>query len=232
MLSQIAQKYVICSKFWRAINTFPRLLPLGVNYYICHLQYLNCRGDASSHRDLASPLEVSSAGWTDKKEPGSTNKSHKFRPNFVPNCGEHLFFLYLFIFFGLHSISGTERHNFHKSTFPFRMRLVKTAKASPHAKFYSLSTGHSSAINSNGLAVKHGQSMKSKQSLILNSLRAFRTIYRLAARSLRDRQKNGFYLEQVMWKTYVKCTTERKIVGVRGERIFSVFQAKNWYACA
>ena len=42
--------------------------------------------------------------------------------------------------FGLHSISETERHNLHYSTFVLRIRLVKTAKASPHAKFYCLST--------------------------------------------------------------------------------------------
>ena len=43
-------------------------------------------------------------------------------------------------FFGLHSISATELRNLHLSTFACQMHLVKAAKASPHAKFYNLST--------------------------------------------------------------------------------------------
>ena len=58
----------------------------------------------------------------------------KFGEN-SPKCGEE-------IFFALHSISGTQKHNFLLSAFAFPMRLVKAIKASPHAKFYSLSSGY------------------------------------------------------------------------------------------
>ena len=72
------------------------------------------------------------AGWPDEKGFVSTNKFLKFRPNIVPNCNEDLF---SFLFFGLHSISGTELHNFHLSTFAFRMHLFKAAKASHMQNF-------------------------------------------------------------------------------------------------
>ena len=71
-----------------------------------YTQSLNCRGDARGraplsrvsvpHRDLASPHRDLSAGWSDEKEPASTNKSHKFRSNIVPNCSEDLFFFLVF----------------------------------------------------------------------------------------------------------------------------------------
>ena len=64
------------------------------------------------------------------------------RPNSSPNFGEKpLQFPAKTFFFGVHSISATELRNSHKSTFACQMRLVKAAKASPHAKFYNLSTG-------------------------------------------------------------------------------------------
>ena len=70
----------------------------------------------------------------------------------VANCGEDLFFgLHLisgkmtsisgedlFLVFGLHSISATK---YIISTKLF-VKLVKAAKASPHAKFYNLSTDY------------------------------------------------------------------------------------------
>ena len=62
------------------------------------------------------------------------------RPNSSPNFGEKTlqfpaktFFLVFFF-----SISATELHNLHYSTFACQMRLVKAAKASPHAKFKNL----------------------------------------------------------------------------------------------
>ena len=110
---------------------------------LLYIQYLNCRGDASLHRDF-------SVGWSDKKEPVRTNKSFKFRPNIVPNCGEDLFFILNlhpisgkkhfnfrrrpFFCFGLHLILATELQNFHWSTFTCQMRLVKAAKAFPPCK--------------------------------------------------------------------------------------------------
>ena len=65
---------------------------------VAFTQHLNCRMDASSHRGL-------SAGWIDQKGPGSTNKSYKFPPNLVLNCGKD-FFWYLLDF-------GTEKDTFH-----------------------------------------------------------------------------------------------------------------------
>ena len=76
------------------------------------------------------------------------------RPDSSPNFGEDLFFwsspnfgektlqysAKTFPFFGAHSISATELRNLHQSTFACQMRFVKAAKASPHAKFYNLST--------------------------------------------------------------------------------------------
>ena len=56
-------------------------------------QHLNCRMDASSHRGL-------SAGWTDQKGPGSTNKSSKFPLNLVPNCGKDFFLVFTRIWDG------------------------------------------------------------------------------------------------------------------------------------
>ena len=60
-----------------------RVNPFWFRSYDDH-QYLICRGDASSHRDL-------SARWSDEKKLASTSKSNKFRPNVVPNCGKDFF---------------------------------------------------------------------------------------------------------------------------------------------
>ena len=75
------------------------------------------------------------------KEPGSTNKSHEFRPIIVPNCDDPFFFS---------RFRGRKDVISPKGTFAFRMRLVKAAKASPHAKFYSLKAVNHPA-NSGGL---------------------------------------------------------------------------------
>ena len=91
---------------------------------------------ASPHRDLASPHQDLSAGWSDKKGPVSTNKFCKIRPKIVPNCGEYLFFLVFTQFRGRNDIISTE------VLITSQMRLVKAAKVSRHAKFYSLSTGY------------------------------------------------------------------------------------------
>ena len=65
------------------------------------------------------------------------------RPKSLPNFGERpLQFPAKTFFFGVHSISATELRNLQLSTFACQMRLVKAAKASPHAKFYNLSTGY------------------------------------------------------------------------------------------
>ena len=38
------------------------------NFWLGWGQHLNCRGDASPHRDLASPQRDLSAGWSDEKD--------------------------------------------------------------------------------------------------------------------------------------------------------------------
>ena len=68
-----------------------RVPPSRVNLPHRDLAFLN--------RDLGIPPRDLSAGWPDEKEPASKNKSCKFRPSIVPNCGKDL------LFFGLHLIS-------------------------------------------------------------------------------------------------------------------------------
>ena len=80
------------------------------------------------------------------------------RTNSSPNFGEKplqfqlilgektLQFPAKIFFFGVHLISATELRNLHKSAFECQMRLVKAAKASPHAKFYNLSTGYRGGV--------------------------------------------------------------------------------------
>ena len=95
----------------RGIDSTQHLL--NVNNYN---QYLNCRGDASPHQELASPhrdLDVYSSRferWMMKRSRASTNKSYQFRPNTVPNYGED-------ILFGLRLISGKKRFNFRRIPF-------------------------------------------------------------------------------------------------------------------
>ena len=101
--------------------------------------YLNCRGDAFPHQELASPHRYLGAPPLRFERCIIRQK----RPYFSPNFGEKplQFSAKTFsFFFCVHSISVTEIRNLHQSTFACQMRLVKTAKASPHAKFYNLST--------------------------------------------------------------------------------------------
>ena len=84
----------------------------------------------STHRELASP----------HRDLMSSHRDLDVQPFFLfwssPDFGEKTpQFFGEDLFFGLHSIAGTELHNFHLS-------LVKAAKASPHAKIYKLSTGY------------------------------------------------------------------------------------------
>ena len=99
-------------------------------------QYLNCRGDAGGRvpRSRVSVPPSRLKRWMVRRK----------RLNFSPNFGKKpLQFPAKTFFFGVHLISATELRNLLYSTFACQMRLVKAAKASPHAKFYNLSTVNS-----------------------------------------------------------------------------------------
>ena len=94
--------------------------------------------------------------WMIRRKRASMNKSYKFRPNVVPNCGEKLVSREKHFncrrrpfFFVLHLILGKKTSIFGEDFF-FRSspnfgektkNTSKAAKVSPHAKFYNLSTG-------------------------------------------------------------------------------------------
>ena len=87
-------------------------------YKLCDRQHLNCRGDASPHRELASPHRDFSAGWSDEtctnKSPIPAEYSTKlqWRPFFFfwssLDFGDQNPLIFGETFFGLQSNPGTE----------------------------------------------------------------------------------------------------------------------------
>ena len=80
-------------------------------------QYLNCRGDASPHRQLASPHRDLASPHRDLGVPPSRFERwmiRQKRPNSSPNfCEKPLLFSAKTFFFGVHSISAAELRNLH-----------------------------------------------------------------------------------------------------------------------
>ena len=72
---------------------------------------------------------------TKKSQPARINP--KFRPNIVPNCVEDLFFFFFWSSFNL----GDGVTLFSLKYFRRPNAFGQGCKASPHAKFYNLSTG-------------------------------------------------------------------------------------------
>ena len=109
------------------------LLRTALSFTVICTQYLNCRGDAGRRvppsRFRRPPIESLALNDQRKNSHPRLKDSTNFLRKMVANCGEDLFFWSSFNF-------GDGN-----TSFPLSFgKLVKAAKASPHAKFYNLST--------------------------------------------------------------------------------------------
>ena len=160
---------------------------MKINECVGYSQHLNCKGDAGGRitpsrvsvppskfsvytsRFRRPPIESWELIDQRKNSQIGLKDPTNFLPKMVANCDEDPFFC------GLHWISGEKWLQFPAKTFflflifiQFRRRkciiftklfvkLVKAAKASPHAKFYDLSTGYSQGVTNAKCSGAKGQ---------------------------------------------------------------------------